>query len=218
MRHSPHTIDRCKELLYIDYSPEIFEFHREKGLPGGNGAMPDIQVLRDGKPVCVVEIAYTKPDKIKTYRELGIPDIRWYSSKLELIEQWHYPYEIGVFAQQLIQKRKEINQEIGHIVGRLDHLLTMDSTCSLCEDNNVNEKNQECSDTIYFNHTGYQITQECGYHDDIMYEKSWSWIDPDGPFFGQQKELLEIEIEQKLQFKFGADKLFKILYRDLFPD
>lgn len=47
---------------------------------------PDIQVFdKDNKLISVVEIGYTRPEKIKIYRELGVQDIRWYSKEGELI-------------------------------------------------------------------------------------------------------------------------------------
>jgi hypothetical protein len=46
--------------------------------------LPDIQVIKHSKIVCVVEIGYTRPEKITEYRRMGIPDIRWYSKEGEL--------------------------------------------------------------------------------------------------------------------------------------
>jgi hypothetical protein len=48
--------------------------------------VPDIQVHSEtNELVCVVEIGYTRPEKIKRYRQLGIGDVRWYSKDGELI-------------------------------------------------------------------------------------------------------------------------------------
>jgi hypothetical protein len=43
--------------------------------------LPDIAVLFDSKPVCVVEIGYTRPEKLSAYRAMGIPDVRWYDKR-----------------------------------------------------------------------------------------------------------------------------------------
>ena len=41
---------------------------------------PDILVLDfDGRLLCVVEIGYTRPEKLGRYQALGIPDVRWYA-------------------------------------------------------------------------------------------------------------------------------------------
>jgi hypothetical protein len=42
--------------------------------------LPDIQVVDEGGAVhCVVEVGYTRPEKLTRYRALGIPDVRWYA-------------------------------------------------------------------------------------------------------------------------------------------
>jgi hypothetical protein len=43
---------------------------------------PDIQVIGPGDTLrCVVEIGYTRPEKLTKYRELGIDDVRWYDKQ-----------------------------------------------------------------------------------------------------------------------------------------
>jgi hypothetical protein len=53
----------------------------EKPIPGFR-MFPDIQVLApDGKVCCAVEIGYTRPEKLTTYRLIGIGDVRWYDKQ-----------------------------------------------------------------------------------------------------------------------------------------
>lgn len=57
--------------------------------------IPDI-TIRDhkGNVVCVVEIGYTRPEKLRAYRKLKIPDVRWYSKSGELVTEWDIVQQI----------------------------------------------------------------------------------------------------------------------------
>lgn len=57
----------------------------EKPLALTNRRMqPDVQLIENGRVVCVVEIGYTRPEKLTEYRRLGIPDVRWYDKSCRL--------------------------------------------------------------------------------------------------------------------------------------
>src|SRR5262245_30308889 len=59
-----------------------YVLHYERSLKGARRMMPDIQVVDStGVVRCVVEIGYTRPEKLKAYRELGIADVRWYDKQ-----------------------------------------------------------------------------------------------------------------------------------------
>jgi hypothetical protein len=65
-----------------DYLPKLgYKYLIEEKLKGTEiDIQPDIQVIDDaGHVICVVEIGYTRPEKIALYKKLKIPDIRWYS-------------------------------------------------------------------------------------------------------------------------------------------
>ncbi|MEI9478771.1 MAG: hypothetical protein WCO26_19675 [Deltaproteobacteria bacterium] len=64
------------------YLPESgYKYLIEEKLKGSEiDIQPDIQVIDEtGHVICVVEIGYTRPEKMALYKELKIPDIRWYS-------------------------------------------------------------------------------------------------------------------------------------------
>jgi len=68
-------------LLEKDYPPPLFRYALDTTrLFNGSRIFPDVQVFApdSDRPVCVVEIGYTRPEKLSYYKELGIPDIRWY--------------------------------------------------------------------------------------------------------------------------------------------
>ena len=82
MSHSSDLINNFLIEIKKDYSAEsgyqhIIEQRLKECIIN---IQPDIQVIdQAGKVICVVEIGYTRPEKIALYNELKIPDIRWYS-------------------------------------------------------------------------------------------------------------------------------------------
>jgi hypothetical protein len=89
MPHSPELIANI--LCHIQQSyPAEHRFEIERPLFLKDRRMqPDIQVFdQAGELVCVVEIGYTRPEKLKRYRQLDIPDVRWYSKAGELVDDY----------------------------------------------------------------------------------------------------------------------------------
>lgn len=81
MSHSRELIAAVLDGIVREYPPEDgFKAVVEKRLLGQKrNVQPDIQMLdAAGKVVCVVEIGYTRPEKISYYRDVGIRDVRWY--------------------------------------------------------------------------------------------------------------------------------------------
>ncbi len=80
MPHSLKIINKYLIELKKDYDLDNLEYslliERPLAHPGFN-ISPDIQIIRNGRIICVVEIGYTRPKKFKIYKELNIPDIRW---------------------------------------------------------------------------------------------------------------------------------------------
>jgi hypothetical protein len=77
MAHPPELIQKILELVKRDYRAQRYRYRIEKGIR--NGLMPDISIYEDGNLICVVEIGYTRPEKLIAYcEELKIPDVRWY--------------------------------------------------------------------------------------------------------------------------------------------
>lgn len=86
MPHPPALISNILGHVMQSYTGKDVAVEIEKKLPLSNRLVyPDIQVFLSGVLVCVVEIGYTRPEKIKLYRDMGIKDIRWYSKDGELI-------------------------------------------------------------------------------------------------------------------------------------
>ena len=96
MSHPRSLIEKICGLLEQDYPRTHYQYVLEKALPGvrvtedNSRAMPDIAVYQGDKPICLVEIGYTRPEKLTFYREgLGVHDVRWYSKSGQL----HTPLE-----------------------------------------------------------------------------------------------------------------------------
>jgi hypothetical protein len=79
MPHPVELIQRITALIQSDYPADQYSFITEKAIPGTR-MYPDILVCdQDGNHCCVVEIGYTRPEKLTAYRnDLKIPDVRWY--------------------------------------------------------------------------------------------------------------------------------------------
>jgi hypothetical protein len=82
MGHSSELLNRIAEDVARAWPKgKGYRMEFEKPLAGQPGLrmLPDIQVLDPSKTVCcVVEIGYTRPEKLTKYHELGIQDVRWY--------------------------------------------------------------------------------------------------------------------------------------------
>lgn len=80
MPHSPELIAKILPLLEADYPPSAYAYSIEKMLVGTR-MFPDIAVIdpTTKQACCVVEIGYTRPEKLWAYRhQLQIQDVRWY--------------------------------------------------------------------------------------------------------------------------------------------
>jgi hypothetical protein len=78
MPHSKELLGSIAARIAADYPGNAgYELVFEKQL-SRTRMMPDIAVMRAGRPICVVEIGYTRPEKLTAYREMKIPDVRWY--------------------------------------------------------------------------------------------------------------------------------------------
>jgi hypothetical protein len=94
MPHPKSLLDSIRRELERDYPPSQFAYFEEQTLKeiSGPRMMPDFAV-RDGESqelVCLVEIGYTRPEKLQAYRRLGISDVRWYSKAGQLITDHEY--------------------------------------------------------------------------------------------------------------------------------
>lgn len=82
MSHSYDLLDSFLKEIQKSYPSDLgYEYIIEERLKGSRiDIQPDIQVVdKAGHVICVVEVGYTRPEKIALYKELLIPDIRWYS-------------------------------------------------------------------------------------------------------------------------------------------
>ncbi len=85
MSHPPELIQKILALIQRDYRPSDHAYRLEMSIPNLQAKfLPDIAVYRKGGKdervtlVCVVEIGYTRPEKLAAYCEAKIPDVRWY--------------------------------------------------------------------------------------------------------------------------------------------
>ena len=120
MSHSSDLMERFLTKIKKDYLPESgYKYLIEEKLKGSEiDVQPDIQVIDDaGLVICVVEIGYTRPEKIALYKELKISDVRWYSKDGQFVnphEHIHmtevrvkYYYE---FPQEEIWREVDLNE------------------------------------------------------------------------------------------------------------
>lgn len=79
MPHSAELIRTILTLVKRDYPPDNYRYVIERFLPGTRMA-PDIAVFSlTGQALYVVEIGYTRPEKLTAYRHAHkIADVRWY--------------------------------------------------------------------------------------------------------------------------------------------
>jgi len=101
MPHKKELIKKISNIVEKDYPKgRDFKYEYEQTLFGSKPRIePDIQVFNDGALVCVVEIGYTRPEKLNKYYKLEIPDIRWYSKDGE-------PCQTKVVTKTVKTKRK----------------------------------------------------------------------------------------------------------------
>lgn len=80
MGHPRALLDRIAAEVALSWpAARGYRMEFERPLPGVRGMLPDIQVVDElGTVHCVVEIGYTRPEKLTYYRTAGIGDIRWY--------------------------------------------------------------------------------------------------------------------------------------------
>jgi hypothetical protein len=81
MGHKTETLQAITGLLEKDYPRAMFRYGYERErIYTGLKMFPDVQIYegRANIPICVVEIGYTRPEKLAHYKEIGIRDIRWY--------------------------------------------------------------------------------------------------------------------------------------------
>jgi hypothetical protein len=82
MGHPKALIEMVAADVRRTYPEPKFRYVYEKGLKlTDRRNQPDIQVFKDSTLVCVFEIGYTRPEKLKLYHEQEIKDIRWYDKK-----------------------------------------------------------------------------------------------------------------------------------------
>lgn len=79
----PHPTELLRKILVMverDYPPSRYRYAIEKFLPGSPRVAPDIAVFGPkNEALCVVEIGYTRPEKLTAYRHSRkIADVRWY--------------------------------------------------------------------------------------------------------------------------------------------
>src|ERR1041385_2339958 len=81
MGHSKELLAKIADQLRQLYPEPEYRYAFEKGLQGRDRRhQPDIQVFEaSGAIRCVVEIGYTRPEKLKVYCDANIPDVRWYA-------------------------------------------------------------------------------------------------------------------------------------------
>ena len=86
MGHSTDLLQEITQLLLTDYPLELgYKYIYEKAIANATARMhPDVIVELDNDVVCVVEIGYTRPEKLTEYQEMGIPDVRWYDKNATL--------------------------------------------------------------------------------------------------------------------------------------
>jgi hypothetical protein len=90
MSHDPTLIRRICEDLEKDYDPSLYEYVIERPILKSR-MFPDVATIERSSGIfqCVVEIGYTRPEKVTAYREqLKIPDVRWYCLQGILHVRW----------------------------------------------------------------------------------------------------------------------------------
>jgi len=118
--HSSDLIESFLTEIKKDYLPELgYKYLIEEKLKGSKiDLQPDIQVIDEaGHAICVVEIGYTRPEKIALYKELNVPDIRWYSKDGKFLNPHEHIYTTEVrvkyyeeFPKEEIWREVDLNE------------------------------------------------------------------------------------------------------------
>ncbi len=81
MGHKQELLDLVSRKLFLDYPKNDFIYLYEKRLYENKRMEPDITIRNKEtrECVCLVEIGYTRPEKLSFYRnKMGVFDVRWY--------------------------------------------------------------------------------------------------------------------------------------------
>ncbi len=139
-KHPEELLEECVMHLEETFPVDKYVYIFEQRLPNTR-FIPDILVvsLEDTKVVCIVEVGYTRPEKLAAYIERGVPDVRWYSKDMVLLS--HYtnkkrkgihikatPKHKGVFAAGLL-----LNIKIAKCLGHPPHAVSYGGRCPYCE-------------------------------------------------------------------------------------
>lgn len=203
MPHPLKLLQECAELLHEKYNPTIHEYIIEKSLLGAR-IYPDIQILKNGELRCVVEIGYTRASKVARYREIKVPEIRWYSKSLELVlcerltkkgkeAVYKSPLDLvsAAIERQEVLRKRALRKKLGEPpFGFADG-----GDCDMCrqliengEGEDLEGGPENCSMFTYFDYEGYARIFECGndsYHD---YTEEHTWDDPMGDLYMEQED------------------------------
>jgi len=93
-----------RSLAEKDYPPGEFQFEHETYLKvRGSRMAPDITIRNAaGEIVCLIEIGYTRPEKLTVYRDiLRIQDVRWYDKQGVLHESPTIKREVVVRQERI---------------------------------------------------------------------------------------------------------------------
>lgn len=175
MPHPKKILEGCKQKLEKDYPSSDYVYKFEQKIPGG--FYPDIQIEKDGKLVCVCEIGYTEAEKIKAYKKMKIPEVRWYTRDLELVIQTgefdKAPIELRKDALKRIKEQEEkckgrIESEIQSKIGtlRMIEFSKLEKTIRDGIEKKVSERQARVNELL--NHNFYLLPLEwtCWYCDD----------------------------------------------------
>lgn len=105
MGHSPQLLEQIAALAAPTYPRDRFQYVFE-GSFEARRIFPDIQIFDGSTLVCVVEIGYTRPEKLRLYRERGIRDVRWYG-KGGLALDLSQPSDDDVASQWRARRRRQ---------------------------------------------------------------------------------------------------------------
>jgi len=123
MSHALDLMERFLTMIKKDYLPELgFQYSIDEKLRASDkNIRPDIQVIdKVGHVVCVVEIGYTRPEKLTLYHEIGIKDVRWYSKDGQIVNPHERIHEVLVryypeFPEEEVWREVDLNQDSGLI-------------------------------------------------------------------------------------------------------
>jgi hypothetical protein len=125
MSHSSKLINRFLHEIKKTYPERSgVQYIIEQRLKGSEiNIQPDIQVIdRDDNIVCVVEIGYTRPEKLALYKKVQIPDIRWYSKDGEFLNPHEHIHTTiaqikyyDVFPEEDTWREVDLN-EMNHLI------------------------------------------------------------------------------------------------------